>query len=75
MAKKNRLAAIEETKIRAKIKEEARLIPKEAITAFLGRARENARSPFYIDGNWAYQSSGSFEKIFFSGALVLELNK
>ena len=75
LAKENRLAAIGETKIRAKMKKDAQLIPKEAITAFLGKARQNARSPFYIDGDWAYQSSNSFEKIFFGGALVFEKDK
>ena len=75
LAKDNRLARIGERKIRTKAKERAQLISREAIMAFLEKAREEARSSFYIDENWAYQSSASFEKIFFGGALVFEKDK
>ena len=77
LASENHLAAIEEARIRAEIEIEAQLIPKTKIMAFLEKAREKARSSFYIseDGKWAFQSNRSYERVYFNGVLVLELRR
>ena len=77
LARENRLAAIEEARIRAEIEIEAQLIPKTNIMDFLEKAREKAQSPFYISGNgkWAFQSNRSYERVYFNGVLVLELRR
>ncbi len=75
LARENRIAKIEEETIRSKMEQEAQLIPKSAIITFLEKARENARSPFYFDGKWAYRLKPQFERVFYGGALVLEVEK